>query len=55
MSMINGLSHIAIVVPDLLKAASHYHDILGGEISQQLDMHEHGVSIVKLFLPGCLI
>lgn len=53
--MITGLSHIAIVVPDLLKAAYLYKDILGAEISDQLDLLEHGVSIIKINLPGCLI
>ena len=53
--MISGLAHIAIVVPDLSKAAHLYKDIFGAEISDQLDLPEHGVSIIKVNLPGCLI
>lgn len=53
--MITGLAHIAIVVPNLQKAAHLYKDIFNADISHQLDLPEHGVSIIKVNIPGCLI
>lgn len=53
--MIKNLAHIAIVVPDLQKAATHYQKILGGILSEPLDLPEHGVSVIKLQLPSCLL
>lgn len=50
-----SLAHIAIVVPDLLKAAQKYAEHFGAKISDPFDMPEHGVSMIKVELPGVLI
>jgi methylmalonyl-CoA/ethylmalonyl-CoA epimerase len=44
--MIGNLNHIAIVVPDLAKAASTYRDTLGAKVSQAVDLPDHGVTTV---------
>jgi methylmalonyl-CoA/ethylmalonyl-CoA epimerase len=53
--MIGRLNHVAIVVPDLAAASSHYRDILGAEVSAPVDMPEHGVTIVFVTLPNARI
>jgi len=42
--MIGRLNHVAIVVPDLDRAASIYSEQLGANVSAPLDLPEHGVT-----------
>ena len=44
--MIGRLNHVAIAVPDLEAAARQYRDVLGGSVSDPVDMPEHGVTTV---------
>jgi methylmalonyl-CoA/ethylmalonyl-CoA epimerase len=44
--MLGKLNHIAIVVPDLAVASAKYRDTLGAEVSQPIDLPEHGVTTV---------
>ncbi|EKE77713.1 methylmalonyl-CoA epimerase [Oceanibaculum indicum] len=53
--MIGRLNHVAIVVPDLAAAAESYRGILGAEVSEPLDMPEHGVTTVFVTLPNTKI
>lgn len=58
--MIEKLNHIAIAVPNLEDAISMYRNVLGAEVSEPLDLPEHGVRVafvelentkVELLLP----
>ncbi len=53
--MIGRLNHVAIAVPDLAAAARLYRDTLGAEVSQPVDMPEHGVTTVFVTLPNTKI
>ena len=53
--MIGRLNHVAIVVPDLEKAAAVYRDTLGGKVSAAVDLPEHGVTTVFVELPNTKI
>jgi methylmalonyl-CoA/ethylmalonyl-CoA epimerase len=53
--MIGRLNHVAIVVPDLAAARALYHDTLGAEVSEPVDMPEHGVTTVFVTLPNTKI
>ncbi len=53
--MIGKLNHVAIVVPDLEKAAAIYRDTLGATVSAPLDLPEHGVTTVFVELPNTKI
>ena len=53
--MIGKLNHVAIVVPDLAKAAAIYRDTLGARVSTPLELPEHGVSTVFITLPNSKI
>ncbi|MGV8948600.1 MAG: methylmalonyl-CoA epimerase [Candidatus Paracaedibacter sp.] len=44
--MLNRLNHVAIAVPDLIAAAAFYRDVLGAEVSDPVDLIEHGVTSV---------
>jgi methylmalonyl-CoA/ethylmalonyl-CoA epimerase len=44
--MLNRLNHVAIAVPDLMAAAAFYRDILGAEVSDPIDLVDHGVASV---------
>ena len=44
--MLNRLNHVAIAVPDLMAAAAFYRDVLGAEVSDPVDLIEHGVTSV---------
>lgn len=44
--MIGRLNHIAIVVPDLARAAAKYRDFLGASVGAPLALPEHGVTVV---------
>jgi len=48
--MIGKLNHVAIVVPDLEKAAALYRDTLGAQVSAPVALPEHGVSTVFITL-----
>ena len=53
--MIGRLNHVAIVVPDLGRAASIYAGWLGATVSAPLDLPEHGVTTVFIELPNTKI
>jgi methylmalonyl-CoA/ethylmalonyl-CoA epimerase len=53
--MIGKLNHVAIVVPDLGRAAALYRDTLGARVSAPLDLPEHGVTTVFVELPNTKI
>ncbi|MFP6758093.1 MAG: methylmalonyl-CoA epimerase [Alphaproteobacteria bacterium] len=53
--MIGRLNHIAIAVPDLDAATAIYRDTLGAEVSDPIDIAEHGVSTVFVNLPNTKI
>ena len=44
--MLGRLNHVALAVPDLAAASRFYRDILGAEISEQVALPEHGVTVV---------
>ena len=50
--MIGRLNHIAIAVPDLAAASALYCDTLGAEVSDPLELPEHGVTTVFVALPN---
>jgi methylmalonyl-CoA/ethylmalonyl-CoA epimerase len=53
--MIGRLNHVAIAVPDLTSAARLYRETLGAEVSEPVDMPEHGVTTVFVTLPNTKI
>ncbi len=53
--MIGRLNHVAIVVGDLDAAAAVYRDNLGATISKQVDLIDHGVSVIFVELPNTKI
>ena len=53
--MIGRLNHVAIAVPDLAAARATYHDILGAQVSEPVDLPEHGVTTVFVDLPNTRI
>jgi methylmalonyl-CoA/ethylmalonyl-CoA epimerase len=53
--VIGKLNHIAIVVPDLAAASATYRDSLGAQVSQPVDLPEHGVTTVFVNLPNTKI
>jgi methylmalonyl-CoA/ethylmalonyl-CoA epimerase len=53
--MIGKLNHVAIVVPDLGRAAALYRDTLGARVSAPVDLPEHGVTTVFVELPNTKI
>lgn len=50
--MIGRLNHVAVVVPDLVRAAALYRDTLGACVSAPEDLPEHGVTVVFVELPN---
>lgn len=44
--MLGRLNHVAIVVPDLARAASVYRDTLGAQVTEPQALPEHGVTVV---------
>ena len=52
---IERLTHVAIAVPDLERAASTYRDLLGARLSKPLDLPEHGVRMVFVELANTRI
>lgn len=53
--MIGRLNHVAIVVPDLVRAAALYRDVLGAEVSAPQDLPAHGVTTVFVTLANTKI
>jgi methylmalonyl-CoA/ethylmalonyl-CoA epimerase len=53
--MIGRLNHVAIVVPELAKAAALYRDTLGAEVSAPMALPAHGVTVVFVALPNTKI
>jgi methylmalonyl-CoA/ethylmalonyl-CoA epimerase len=53
--MIGKLNHEAIAVPDLAAASATYRDILGADVSEPMDVLEHGVRVVFVNLPNTKI
>ncbi len=53
--MIGRLNHVAIVVPDLDRAAGEYRDTLGAKVSAPEDLPEHGVTVVFVELANTKI
>ena len=50
--MIGRLNHVAIVVPDIGKAAALYRDALGARVSAPQVLPAHGVTVVFVELSG---
>ena len=50
--MIGRLNHVAIAVPDLAAASALYRGTLGADVSEPLDLPEHGVTTVFVTLPN---
>jgi len=53
--MIGRLNHVAIVVPDLAKAAAVYRDVLGADVSAAVAQPDHGATTVFVNLPNTKI
>ena len=53
--MIGRLNHVAIVVPDLAKAAAVYRDGLGATVSPPRALPAHGVTVVFVTLANTKI
>ena len=53
--MIGKLNHVAIVVPDLAAASATYRNSLCAQVSQPVDLPEHGVTTVFVSLPNAKI
>jgi methylmalonyl-CoA/ethylmalonyl-CoA epimerase len=53
--MIGNLNHIAIVVPDLGAASKLYRNQFGADVSEEVDLPDHGVTTVFVNLPNTKI
>ena len=53
--MIGKLNHVAIAVPDVKKAAILYKNILGANVSDILDLPDHGVKTIFVQLDNTKI
>lgn len=53
--MIGRLNHVAIVVPDVKRAAAVYRDTLGAAVSEPVTLPPHGVSVVFVVLDNTKI
>ena len=53
--MIGNLNHVAIVVPDLSAASDIYRNTLGADVSEPMDLPDHGVTTVFVNLPNTKI
>jgi methylmalonyl-CoA/ethylmalonyl-CoA epimerase len=53
--MIGRLNHVAIAVPDLAAAAATWRQVLGAEVSDPVDLPDHGVSVVFIRLPNTAV
>ena len=54
-AVIGKLNHVAIVVPDLAAASATYRNSLGAQVSDPVDLPEHGVTTVFVSLPNTKI
>jgi methylmalonyl-CoA/ethylmalonyl-CoA epimerase len=43
---VGRVNHVAIAVPDIAAAAATYREVLGAEVSEAVDLPEHGVTTV---------
>lgn len=50
--MLGTINHIAIAVPDLLKAAEQWEGRTGATVSEPQALPEHGVTVVFVDVPG---
>ena len=53
--MIGRLTHVAIVVPDVKRAAAVYRDTLGAKVSEPVSLAPHGVTVVFVILDNTKI
>jgi methylmalonyl-CoA/ethylmalonyl-CoA epimerase len=53
--MIGRLNHVAIVVPDVRKAAAVYRGMLGATVSEPVTLPPHGVTVVFVTLDNTKI
>jgi len=53
--MIGKLTHVAIAVPDLEKAARTYRETLGARVSAPASLPAHGVTVAFVELPNVKI
>jgi methylmalonyl-CoA/ethylmalonyl-CoA epimerase len=53
--MIGKLNHVAIVVPNLESATATYRDVLGAQVTEAMDLPEHGVTTVFVELQNTKI
>ena len=53
--MIGVLNHVAIAVPDLEAATKLYRGTMGADVSEAVDLPEHGVTTVFVNLPNTKI
>ncbi|MBL4836464.1 MAG: methylmalonyl-CoA epimerase [Kordiimonadaceae bacterium] len=53
--MIGRLNHVAIAVPDLDAAVKQYRDTLGADVSDKIDLPDHGVTVVFVNLENTKI
>lgn len=53
--MIGKLNHVAIVVPDLEAGSATYRGTLGADVSEPVDLPDHGVTTVFVNLPNTKI
>ena len=53
--MIGRLNHVAIVVPDVRAAGAVYRDTLGAQVSEPMELADHGVAVVFVELPNTKI
>lgn len=53
--MIGKLNHVAIVVPDLDAASALYREQFGTQVSDKVDLPEHGVTTVFVDLSNTKI
>ncbi len=53
--MIGRLNHVAIVVPDVKRAAAVYRDTLGAKVSEPVSLAPHGVTVVFVILDNTKI
>ena len=53
--MIGRLNHVALAVPDLEAASKTYRESLGADVSEPVDLPEHGVTTVFIHLPNTKI
>lgn len=44
--MLGKVNHVAIVVPDIAAAAATYRDVLGAEVTEPVDLPDHGLTTV---------